>query len=128
MKIVQGNGDYVDYLKELSSILKFAGGPAGTIGTFRDFFTWLMPETKGQQMRNESGWFDDQAEILGEQFSAVPASVFRAQTDLLFNEAVQKGYITPEYSKAAFADRIASRYKKNGGVIIAKSKEPKDDE
>ena len=81
-------------------------------------------------MRNESGWFDDQADTLLEQFSdtAMPASSFRAQTDLLFSEAVQKGYVTPDYNKAKFADRIADRYKnkKNGGVITIKPKEPKD--
>jgi hypothetical protein len=79
-----------------------------------------MPETKSDQIRHEKSWFDDKAKTLRRNMSSLSDVSFRAQTDLLFNEAVDKGYVTESYSKAAFSARLASRYtdKKLGGVIF----------
>jgi hypothetical protein len=118
LEIATGNGDYKDYLKEASAIFKLVGAPAGLITTFRTMTQRMMPETKSDQIRREKSWFDDKAKTLRRNMSSLSDVSLRAQTDLLFNEAVDKGYVTESYSKAAFSARLASRFKDRGGVIF----------
>lgn len=88
-----------------------------------------MPETRGQQSRSEDQWFDRQSKKMAKDFSTLNKAMLRAQANMLFNEAVEKGYITPKYSKAAFASRFSNRYEKAGGVISdKKAKSTTDDE